>query len=86
MSNKKELSRISVDIPKAQHKKLKRLAADLGISMRQIVLDALACALECHFSSHIPNEETIKAIKEVKSRKNLITAENAENLFKKLGI
>ncbi|MBA3954398.1 hypothetical protein H0X48_03720 [Candidatus Dependentiae bacterium] len=86
MNNKNGLSRISIDIPKIQHKKLKRLAAELGVSMRQIVLEALELVEECKYGNHEPNEETIKAIEEVKARKKLIKAENAEDLFEKLGI
>ena len=86
MKTKNELSRISIDIPKTQHKRLKRLAADLGISMRQIILDALESIDECRYSEHVPNETTIQAIEEAKARKNLIEADNAEDLFKKLGL
>lgn len=85
MSIKNDLSRLSIDIPKSQHKRLKKLSVDLGLSMRQIILDALE-SIECRYGNHIPNEETIKSIEDVKARKNLIEAENIEDLFKKLGI
>lgn len=42
MSAKKELSRITIDIPVADHKRLKAVAAILGKSMRDIVMDAIA--------------------------------------------
>jgi hypothetical protein len=85
-----ELSRITIDIPKASHKKLKAMAALEGKSMREVVNDLiteriLAENQECRLD-HTPNAETIKAIKEVKSRKGLIKAKNAADLFKKLGI
>lgn len=54
--------------------------------MKQIILDALESVDECRYSSHMPNEETIQAIKDTKEKKNLIKAKNAEDLFKKLGI
>jgi len=86
MNKKNELSRISVDIPKIKHKRLKKLAADLGLSMRQIILDALESIDECRYSTHIPNEETIQAIKDAKEKKNLIEAKDIEDLFNKLGL
>lgn len=69
MNKKEELSRISLDIPKLKHKRLKKMAAELGISMKQIILSALESIDECLYSSHVPNEETIKAIKEAKEKK-----------------
>jgi len=62
------------------------MAAELGISMKQIILNALESIDECLYSSHVPNEETTKAIKEAKEKKNLSEAKDAEDLFKKLGL
>ncbi len=86
MNKKNELSRISIDIPKIKHRRLKKLAAELGLSKRQIILSALESMDECLCSSHIPNEETIKAIQDAKEKKNLIKAKDAEDLFNKLGL
>ena len=38
------------------------------------------------FDVEIPNKTTLKAIKDVEKKRNLIKAENAEDLFRKLGI
>ena len=83
MNGKKEISRITIDIPLADHKRLKALAAILGKSMRDIVVDSI----EEHLHKiKVPNKETLEAIANVKSRKNLVKAKDAEDLFKKLGI
>jgi len=80
--NKSESTRITFDIPLEKHKELKTLAAVSGKSMRVIFLEALECAT----SSHMPNEETRKVIKEAKQRKNLIKGKRAEEISKKLGL
>ncbi len=36
--------------------------------------------------SHVPNKETQKVLKQMKTGKGLIRAQNAEDLFEKLGI
>lgn len=93
MSEKNAMARISIDIPAEFHKRLKAKAALSGQSMRQIILDYLIyldseCDSidKCLYSSHIPNKETIKAIKESRKRKDLIEADNIEDLFKKLNM
>jgi len=91
MSTKNELSRITLDIPKIDHRKLKSLAANLGVSMREIILESIQERLakkveegECPYS-HEPNEETIKAIKNARQRKGLVKSKSVDDLFKKLG-
>ncbi len=83
MSIKKELSRITIDIPKEDHKKLKALAAILGKSIREIVIDSLEQHL---YNSKTPNKKTLKVIADAHAGKGLTTAKDVEDLFKKLGI
>jgi len=83
MNGKKELSRITIDIPMVDHKRLKALAAILGKSMRDIVIDSI----EKHLNNiKIPNKETLQAIAHIESGKNLVKAKDTKDLFKKLGI
>lgn len=77
---KNEITRITFDIPTEKHKELKALAVLSGKSMRSIILEAIECAI----SSHIPNEETIKAIQDAKERKNLVSKKEADELNKKV--
>lgn len=86
MSTKNELSRVTVDMPKAMHKRLKTRAALQGRSMREIILDAIESTEACSLSSHIPNKITRKAIKDAQEGRDLVEVKNIKELFKKLGI
>jgi len=86
MSTKNELSRLTIDIPKVLHKRLKTRAALSGKSMRDMVLDALEASDICQYSDHHPNKETLEAIENVEKGKNLTEYESLDDLFKKLGI
>jgi ribosomal 50S subunit-associated protein YjgA (DUF615 family) len=79
MSTKTELSRITVNISKVAHKRLKALAAILGISMRELVIESIQARLD---RSKIANKETLKAIENIESRKGLVVVESPEDLFK----
>lgn len=41
MSNKNEMARIIIELPKSQHRKLKSIAATHGKSMRDLILESL---------------------------------------------
>lgn len=83
MDTKNNLARITIDLPKTDHTRLKAMAAVLGKSMREMVIEAI----EEHLHKvNFPNNETLKAINNVEQGKNLVRAENADDLFAKLGI
>lgn len=86
MANKTN-TRVTLDIPTIDHKKLKILAAFHGKSMREIVVEILERGLE-HYpecpESHIPNETTQQALESVKTKRGLKRAITVEELFKKL--
>lgn len=75
--------RMTIDIPTEDHTRLKALAAVLGMSMRELVLGWMQ---EHLYSSNSPNKKTLRAIENVEKGKNLVKAESAEDLFRKLGI
>jgi Antitoxin ParD len=77
------LSRMTIDIPAEDHRRLKALAAVLGKSMREIVADWIHGNL---YSKNTPNATTLKAIDSIEKSKGLIEAEDAKDLFRKLGI
>lgn len=81
-------TRVTVDIPTVDHKKLKMLAAYQGKSMRELFVELIEHGLE-HYQEcsedHFPNEETKKTLEKVKARKGLKKANTVEELFKKLG-
>jgi hypothetical protein len=81
-------TRVTVDIPTADHKKLKMLAAFHGKTMREIFVELIEDGLERYqecSASHNPNEITQKALEDVKNKKGLKSATSIEELFKKLG-
>lgn len=77
------LSRMTLDIPAEDHKRLKALAAVLGKSMREIVAEWIHGNL---YSENTPNAETLKAIESIEKGKDLIQSKDAEDMFRKLGI
>ncbi len=83
MKNKGEMSRITFDIPKVDHKRLKTLSAVLGKSMREVILESIRETLRVAI---ITNKETLETIKNIEARKGLVEVESPEDLFEKLGI
>jgi len=83
MTAKSNLSRMTIDIPEEDHRRLKALAAVLGTSMRKIIIEWIH---ENLYSSNTPNTKTLEAIKQVEDGENLIEGDNMEDLFKKMGI
>jgi len=81
-------TRVTVDIPTPDHKRLKMLAAFHGKTMREIFIELIEQGLE-HYpectQNHTPNEITKKAIDNTRKRKSLKSAVTVEELFKKLG-
>lgn len=81
-------TRVTVDIPSVDHKKLKMLAAYQGKSMRELFVELIEHGLE-HYQEcsedHTPNEITKNALDKVKAKKGLKKANSVEELFKKLG-
>ncbi|MCX5922339.1 MAG: hypothetical protein NTX86_03355 [Candidatus Dependentiae bacterium] len=86
MKTRSDLSRITIDIPLIDHKRLKATAALLGKSMRELVLEAIESIEECALSDHIPNKKTLKSFKDIEEKKDLIKGKEAEAISKKLGI
>lgn len=82
-TNHDNLSRMTIDIPSDDHRRLKALSAISGKSMREIVSEWIHLNL---YSEKTPNAETLKAIESVEKGKNLVKAKNTEDLFRKLGI
>lgn len=54
-----ETTRLTIDFPKKEHRKLKALAAIMGISLKELILGFVHDGLE-----KIPNADTLAAIKD----------------------
>ena len=84
---KTELSRLSADIPKQYHKKIKSIALLSGKTIREVLMEAIdSIDIECVTSDHIPNAETRRVVEEIERGKNLIKGKEAEKVTKKLGL
>lgn len=83
MSAKSHLSRMTIDVPEEDHRRLKALAAVLGKSMREIIIEWIH---EHLYSVNTPNTETLEAIRQIEHGENLVESDNVDDLFKKLGI
>ncbi|MCX6991140.1 MAG: hypothetical protein NTX49_08785 [Chlamydiae bacterium] len=74
-----EISRLSVNLPRRKHCKVKKAASSMGISIRELVELSLD-----EFLHRKPNKETEEALQESLSGKGLKKFKNAEDLFKHL--
>ncbi|MDX8430244.1 MAG: hypothetical protein SNF33_00305 (plasmid) [Candidatus Algichlamydia australiensis] len=83
MSTKSSLSRMTIDLPAEDHKRLKTLAAILGKTMRELVAEWIHGNL---YTENSPNATTMKAIENVENETNLVECENEKDFFDKLGL
>lgn len=78
-----DYTRMSIDVPKKEHRKLKVIAAMRGVSMKQIILEALSQKL---YSDNVPNAETERVLRESDEGKNLTTCKDFNDFRSQLGI
>ena len=76
-------TRMTIDVPDDEHRKLKALAALRGISMKQLVLEILYREL---YSKNLSNEETLRVFKETDEGKNLQRFDHVEDMLKSLDL
>lgn len=76
-----DTTRMTIDFPKKEHRKLKALAALTGVSLRQLVLNLIHESLE-----KTPNAETLAAMKDADEGKNLTSYSSIDEMSKKLGL
>lgn len=74
-------SRLTIDVPLAQHKRLKMAASMLGITMKGLVLMSVD-----NFMHRKLNKVTEKALKQSELGKGLKKFDNLEELFDDLTI
>ncbi|MBI3508391.1 MAG: hypothetical protein HY069_01975 [Chlamydiia bacterium] len=74
-------ARLTIDLPKSEHKRLKMVASMMELSMKELVLMSVE-----EFMHRKPNKVTIKALKQSQAGKNLKKFETLEELFGDLGI
>ncbi len=78
-----DCTRISIDIPNEEHRKLKAIAALRGVSMKQIILESVNREI---YSDNVPNEKTMKTFRESDQDKNVKYYKDLNDLRSQLGI
>jgi hypothetical protein len=78
-----DFTRMTIEMPEQEHKKLKAMAAFLGISLKDLVLNCLRDNL---LSKNKPNAKTLKAFKETEARSGLTECEDFNDFIDKLGL
>ncbi len=87
MNSRKDLTRLTSDIPKEYHIKIKSIALLTGKTMREILMEAIDnIDINCMTSDHMPNTETKKVLEEIARGENIIRGKEAEKITKKLGL
>jgi len=76
-------TRMTIDIPIEEHRKLKAIAALRGVSMKVIILECLSNEL---YSDNIPNEVTEKTLKDSDNDKNVHYYADLKELRERLGL
>jgi hypothetical protein len=90
-------SRMTVDITKKNHIKIKSYCAATGKTIRSVMNELIEQRVngfmaddndcyECGGRSHVPNEETRETIENIEKGKNIVRAKDIKDLFKKLEI
>ncbi|HSW72627.1 MAG TPA: hypothetical protein VLG44_04395 [Chlamydiales bacterium] len=76
-----KISRLTIDLPSREHRKIKMAASMMDISMKDLVLLSLDEFMHRKF-----NKVTEKAMKQGREGKNVKKFKNMEELFEDLGI
>lgn len=74
-------ARLTIDLSKAEHKRLKMAALLIGTTMKDLVLISVG-----EFLLKKPNKVTLKAMRQSESGKGLKKFKNAKDFFADLGI
>jgi hypothetical protein len=80
-----KMSRINIEVPNADHQRLKIIAAALSISIKDIVLSAIRDKIAMQLEK-TPNELTIQAFTESETGVGLTKHTSMLELFKDLGL
>ena len=76
-------TRLSVDMPTKDHRKLKLIANAYGMSLREFILGLVDPILH---PEKKPNKDTIRAMTDASEGKNLTAYKDIDDFLKKMGI
>ena len=77
-----EHARMTIDMPFEEHKKLKAMAAFMGVTLKDLVL---GCLRDNLLSDNAPNDETLKAFGETDAGQGLVRCKDFNDFINKLG-
>lgn len=83
---KKERTRVTVDFPTEEHRRLKAVAALMGISMQEYIIGCIEEKLYSTNIPNIPNVRTKKAIEDLEKGKGTKIANDIDDLKRQLGL
>lgn len=78
-----EHARMTIDMPSEEHKRLKAMAAFMGVSLKDLVLNCLRDHL---LSENEPNKKTLKAFKETDEGKGIVRCKDFNDFVNQLGL
>jgi hypothetical protein len=76
-----EHARMTIDMPFEEHKKLKAMAAFMGVTLKDLVL---SCLRDNLLNDNEPNDETLKAFGETDVGKGLVRCKDFNDFVNKL--
>lgn len=79
----KDTTRVTVDFPNEEHKRLKAVAALMGLSIKDYII---FCVEEKIFSRNRPNNKTKKVFEQTDQGENLTACANVDDMIEKLGL
>ncbi len=74
-------ARLTIDMPKSEHRRLKMAASIMGTTIKDLVLMSVD-----EFMQKKPNKVTLKAIRQSETGKGLKKFKNLDQLFEDLNI
>jgi hypothetical protein len=77
---KRKKTRITVDFPQDEHKRLKAIAALQGVTLQDLIIE---CVNE---KMHKPNAKTIEVIRQAERGEGLVECKDLEDFIKKMGV
>ena len=79
-SPRRKKTRITIDLPSEEHKRLKAIAAIRGTTLQDLIIDCIDEKM------HQPNAKTIEVIRKAERGEGLTHCKNFDDFIKKIGL
>ncbi|SCA62740.1 hypothetical protein SCG7109_AD_00090 [Chlamydiales bacterium SCGC AG-110-M15] len=81
MSGQQDMQRLSINIPRKEHMRLKALSALRGISIKELVL---SCLEENLYAKNKPNAETLDVFKKTDKGQGIVHCQDIDDFLDRL--